>query len=616
MRKSYVLGWLLILAGAGLAAAWSLHGRAYVRRRFFSAASVAEAARAESQFVAILIPRIRRGGEKYTMSPAELTGLLRGLKDEGHISIGLSDIEDFYVRGRRLPSKALLIAFSENDPRGYALADRVLKRLRLRGVAFISRSAEEAGEDERQHLTRHAISEMRRTGGWDFGWRAADAPATASVAGVGRAVLEEEGRPGPPAGVARYPLRFKVSELGHNDALDDPRALRILGLRPERAALNLAIVRKTWPRATELSDDFHADGPGSDWIAGWGEISMGRRRLALLPAPRHTSAGVFLRGTDKWRDSTVEYTLKKYRKEFWAYARLRDGGGFVRVGARDGWWYAEQKSGPTNPVNMLARAQIGEGALPATVRFILKGGSLIVYLDGRMLFGRPLRLHPGVDRGSLFFGVYDGVSRSSRATLTSVRAAPLGEVWVAAGDLGREMDDRSLAALRDEAVYARALSPLWIRIAEDGGVLIDEAQSVLLRSMAGFYACRLVPMADGVSLRGTALAPGADADRLSRGLVSAVRDLNAGGLNLRLRGEEAGRPEAIAFLRKLRGLLRAQRRELWITVDGGGPLAPGLADAADGVLRSSGKTRRALELLDGAPRQADMRTQREPATNQ
>lgn len=600
MRRSYALAWLAIFAGLGLGFFWSLRGRAFVRRVHHAVPAYAESARTQTQFVGVLIPRVRRKPRKFAMSAAELDALLGALKEAGHATIGLDDVEALYARGRPLPPKALLIAFSENDQRGFELSDRALKRHGMRGVAFIQTTAEEAGAEHRQHLTRHAISQMRLGGAWDFGWTAKAAPDSPSELVGARALLADPLGEAPASRPGLYPLSFTPAETGLNDRRDDPRALRMLALRPDRTPEdNALIVRKTWPRASELSDDFRGEGLGTDWIAGWGVVSMGHRRLALLPTPRHTSAGVFLRGTEKWRDSTVEFVLKKYQKEFWAYARLREDGGFVRVGARDGWWYIEQKSGPDKPVNMLARAQIPPGGLPARVRFVVKGGSALVYVNDRMMFGRALRLHPGVDRGQLFLGVYDARARSSLAVLSSVRAAPLGEVWITPkDDRRRGFDEARLETLRDEAVYARALSPRWITVAADGGVLLDETQGVLVRSMAGFYACRLVPMADLSELRASLLSHPPAVERLSGGLTAAVRELGAAGLNLRLRADQAGRPETLAFLRGLREGLHAQRGELTVTLLGSDAPERALALVTDGVLRLSDKRRLTLDLLE------------------
>ena len=309
---------------------------------------------------------------------------------------------------------------------------------------------------------------------------------------------------------------------------------------------------------------------------------------------------MFLRGADKWRDMSVEFVLKRYQKEFWAYGRLRDDGGFVRVGARNGYWYVEQKTGPTKPVNMLGRSPIVEGGLPARVRFVLKGNWAIVYVNERMLFGRALRLDPAIDRGRFFLGVYDGQQRSSMAVLTFVRAAALGEAWVTAKSELSGFDEGRLDALREAALSARVLSPRWIKVDPDGDVRVTQAQNVLIRSMADFYACRLVPTAD-LSVKASALDRGVRVDRLIGDLIMAAKEMDASGLNVRFRGEEAARPEMLAFLRKLYSAFRAQKQEIWITLDGAGASPSDLAGAADGVLRPSEKPRAALEMLHAAP---------------
>ena len=99
---------------------------------------------------------------------------------------------------------------------------------------------------------------------------------------------------------------------------------------------------------------------------GWAPIGSragarcpaGDRRLALLPTPRQSGAGVFLRGTEKWRNVVLDFDLKRFQKEFWAYARDKAEGSFVRFGARGDSWYVEQKAGPKIPPATLARAPI------------------------------------------------------------------------------------------------------------------------------------------------------------------------------------------------------------------------------------------------------------------
>jgi hypothetical protein len=616
--KKYAGAWLLILAVVCAGAEWAAFGKAGVRRRFFGVPPIEEAARTESRFVAVLLPRITAKPRKFAMSSSDLVEFLGGLKRAGYVSIGLGDVADLYARGRLLPPKAVLIAFAEDDPQGLELADDAMRSSRLRGTAFLTRTAAPEDGDARRFPTGHAVDQMRRGGTWDIGLISQAAPPSIPAAGKILAQLDDGGLSPAPKGSA-YPLRFVASELGLDARGDDPSGLRVLALRPDRGpGENLRVVRGAWPRTAEFADDFNEAGLGSDWIAGWGVASRGDGRLTLLPTPRQSGAGVYLRGTENWRDVSLEFNLKKYKNEFWAYARSKPDGSFVRIGARGGYWYVEQKVGPALSTQ-LARSPILEGGVPARVRFVLKGDAAIVHVNGRMQFGRFLRLNPSVDEGRVLLGVYDGKSRGALAVLTSVRAVPLGEEWIAPKrGSSTVFDEERLEGLREEAVSARALSPRWVAVAPNGGVSVAETQGVLVRSLAGFYGCRLVPMAEFPASGPSVLANPASAAKALAGLTEAAGGLNAAGLNLRLRGGDVGRPETVAFLSNLREAFHARHWELWVTVDGVRASDLPLGGAVDGVLRPSERKRETLEILDAAPAAVATasRAQRETASIQ
>ena len=612
MKRRYSAAWLALLGCAFACAAWVSRGRAYVRRNAFAAPVIADASRTESQFVAVLLPRITERGERYAMSAADLKTILKGLQDDGCVPIGFSDVEALYARGRKLPPKAVLFAFADDGPRAAELADQALKRLRLRGTEFLLRTAGSDDGAQRRFLTGHAVDQMRRGGAWEFGLVSQETPPTVPEAGRIVALLDDDGHRPAPKRPDSYPLRFVASEMGLNDLGGDPRALRILALKPERApGENLSVVRNSWPRTAEFVDEFQDGGLGADWVSGWGIVSKGRRRLVLLPTPRQSGAGVFLRGTEQWRDVTLEFELTRYQKEFWAYARYKDDGRFIRIGARGGSWFVEQKTGPKNLPSLLARAPMLDDALPARVRLILKDGAAIVQVNGRMQFGRPLRVNPAVDRGRIVFGVYDARTRGALAVLGSVRAAPLGDRWIAPRrGAVRGFEEDRLEGLRAEAVSARAFSPRWVSVASDGAVAVAETQGVLVRSLAGFYGCRLVPMAEFPAFGPSLFADPAESEKIQAGLIEAARGLEASGLNLRLRGPEARRPATIAFLSKLRAAFRARRWELWVTVEGPTAPAPELTAAVDGVLTPGAGNSPDLEILTAG------RAQRETASIQ
>lgn len=590
MRKSYAAQWLLTLAVLAAGAGWLLGGDGVFRRAFRPPRTVPERERTASAFVAVLFPRIVPRRTPHAMSVGELRAVLGTLSREGFVSIGVRDVEDFYLRGRRLPPKAVLLAFSHDDPRVAGLADAALRRYRMRGVYFLSRASKGGRREERRLLTVHHLRRLARSGAWDLGWQQqAEIPALPEMAGA-RVLLDADGQAPRPAALERYPLRFVGSEQGYNDARVPRGALRILALRPTRpAADNARVVANSFPRRGEFSDDF-ARGLDADWISGWGIISRAPGRLVLVPAPDQTGAGMFLRGTEDWRDVIVELELKKYQTEFWTYVRHGDDGSYLRVGARQGWWYVEQKTGAKTLPSVLARASMPE-RLPARVRIVLKDDTALIHVNGRMQFGHAIRLSPKVAAGRVLLGVYNEKPRSAMAVLGWVRARPVPERWLA---LPEALDEGGLDELREEAVVSRAFAPRWLSVEKDGRVRVAGSRHSLVRSLAGYYSCRLVPMAELPPLG----EDPARTDRLAAGLASAADELDAAGLNLRLRGEDASSPQAERLLLRLRDRLKAGKRRLYVTVDDASRLSRPAAAAVDGVLTPSGGRGAGFEVLE------------------
>lgn len=615
-KRGHAAAWLLVLALAASGAVWITEGRAFVRRTVFAVPPIPESARTQSGFLAILFPRVSASRSRFAMSSRDLREFLARLKAEGYVSIALSDVRGLYGSRRLLPQKAVLLAFSDASARGIAEADDALRAEGMRGTAFIRKVSEKTDPNPREYLSSHAVEQMRKSGAWEFGLISSERPSPSPLLGEVRAVLDDGGRPAP-KDKELFPFRFAAAETGWNAADADVRALNVLALRPERGLEeNLRVAAAARPRSEEFSDDFSGDRLGPDWIAAYGITAAGRGRLTLLPTPRQTGAGVFLRGAEQWRDVVVEADLKRYRKEFWAYARYRDDGGFVRAGVRNGYWYVEQKVSSMNLPTMLARAPVVEGSLPARMRFVVKGDGALLHVNGRLMFGRALRIHPKLQSGRVMLGVYDARTRSALAVLTRVKAAPLAERWISfkKGRVQGAFDDRVLEGLRERAALARAVSPRWLAISPDGGVSIDLEQQSLVRSLAGFYSCRLIPMAE-ISGGGSALDDVAAADRALASLEQAARVLDAPGVNLRLRGADAERPGMLRFVARLRDAVHGSRRELWVTLDEGREADPALAAAADGVLRAASAPNADLELLEAAPARSAVRPQQETASN-
>ena len=609
--KSHGRAWLVTLLLCGAGAWWIQTGRAWYRRVVQSPPAAAPSARTETQFVALVLPRVTRQASRFSYSKRELDARLSALRKEGFVSIGLSDVEALYTKRRKLPAKAVLLMFGQDDAQGLEIADKVLAANRMRAVAFVSRAAHSAEIDERRYLTKHAIRQMRKGGAWEFGWISQARPPEEPELGPLTAVLDPDGASTRPANASSFRLRFEGSELGLNDASDDPKALRAMVLRAGRPLPeDLRIVRNAWPRRARFEDRFDGKGIESDWIRGWGVARGANKKLALVPYPRQTGAGVFLRGTEKWKDSIIEFELGKHQKEVWVYARYKGDGSFVRAGVRDDHWLVEQKISAKALPSMLGRAPIIPSDGPQRARFVLKGPRAMLHVNGRMQFGRSLSVHPAVDHGRILVGVYDKGFKTALGVLTYFRAEPVPERWIALKNLGA-LDEARLSALREGLIYARALSPRWLTVSRDGSVGIEAEQQALVRTLAGFYACRLAPLAELPSLAG--ISPdGPAAERLLANLAEAARRLEVPAINLRVRPEDAERPDTRRLLERARRTLAASKRELWITLDGPPGAEAVLAGSADGVLRSAAGPKH-YELLE-APAEAPPKSSQETAS--
>jgi hypothetical protein len=603
--------WALLLVCAALFWGWQWEGQAYVRRRFFGVPAIAEASRSESQFMALLFPQITPDGERFTLSARDFKNILGSLQRSGHVSIGLRDVEGFYLWRRPLPPNAVLIAFDRDYPQSVALADGVLKELRMRGVLFLSQVASAGGIEQRQFLSAHAAEQLLKGGAWELG-RAAGANGINFELGTFPARLARGGSPAGPLELASRELRFVVSEAGCNDGAESLQGLHIMSVPTGRKPAEVVrIIEGSWPRSSQFVDRFDSGPLSLDWVVGWGSVSAHKGKLALIPLPTQTGAAVSLRGTEKWRDLELEFELARTQKEAWVCARYKEDGSFVRAGLRDGAWTVEQKIGARGLPSLLGRAPMAAGGLPARVRFVLKGEWAILFVNDRMQFGRALRVNPHIDRGRVQFEVYDRKPRTARAVWTSVRARPVGGDWIAWRDeeTAGQTGENRLAGLRAQSVAAHALSPRWLSIGQDGGITKagNEEQWGFTRSLAGFYRCQLVPTVDFLAPATALLENENSAEKLRQGLADAAAELEVAGLNLHLRGWRSDQRQAVRFLAGLRDELHARRRGLWVTLDKTQSEHPALSQAVDGVLRPVAMAGSGLELLKLSDRQTVVR---------
>jgi hypothetical protein len=587
---------------------WSLEGRALYRRYVIGIAKVPERARTGEGFVAISFPLVTKRPERFTISLRELDDILSGLRRQGFVSIGLDDVRDFYAKDRPLPPKSVLLVFERDALENVLLADKALERHRMRGVLFLDRTLPKDPEQRKKWqptLNDHMVAQLAKGGAWEFGW-VADAeprrrrgePLTPIVLDYGEEQYAWTRNP------YRFPLRLLVSRGGYNDANRMPWALKLYRARAGKTPAEIIqVVTSSLPRTREFVDDFQKDGLGLDWIAERGVVVAIGKRLVVVPTPRQTSASVYLSGTDWWRDMVVEWELKRYRKDAWVYARGSEKDDrWLRVGVLDGYWTVQEKVGGEKKLRTLGKAPMTIAtSLPARVRLVLKGPWAIVHVNGRMQYGKALRVHSGIDQGRVEIDAYDTTPGKALGVFGFFAAAPLGSHWLSIsrdGIVANSVEDQKLLdGVREHAVYASVLSPRWLDVLADGRVMPTDDNRELVRSLAGYYRCQLVPMVDFAAPAARLPGDRADADRMIDEVLASLRGSEATGLNVRLSAARAAGAQTDYFLSHLKARLHQERRRLYITVDGAPRGAPWLREA-DGVLRATSSPVRGAAVLE------------------
>lgn len=595
MKPAYRATWAVLGMLLFAFLTWTFGGRAWYRRHMVGFIETREDERSATHFVAVTVPRLARTGDKFTMRPGDFSRLVEHLAKSGYVPISFSDVEDFYLRRRLLPPKAILLALDRDDPTSIGYADQALAENRMRGGIFLNKTDYGTGTIRRHSLTPHAIDQMRRSGAWEFGWFS-DEPMVRPPKGLeGRPVLDAAANSSWTRDCKTYPIRFQSSNVGYNGPDDTLCGLRAVRVRADRTPEeNFTAIEGNWPRIKPFFDDFRSGRLRPDWIINWGVVSGTRNRLAVIPTPRQTSASVFLNGTSDWTDSVVDVTVKKYRGSFWIYQRY-DGKSFVRIGARDGYWKVEQKPAPDEPIKTLARAPIA--GLPARLSVVVKNQAVIVHVNGRLAFRSAVQLDPRIEKGRLELIAFDPKKKTALGVIDFFHASPLPERWLSLDRIAEDIDQKTAVALHEHAVRARGMSPRWYTIRADGHLLDRSDQLELVRSLSGFNRCLLAPT---VEFESGALALPKDprgVDLLISYIADSARLVAANGVNLRI---PAGSDRALGmrFAAGLRDRLKAEKRRLWVTVEEKGVPDRGWERSADIVLRPSSRPMDGAELLE------------------
>ncbi|MBN1438203.1 MAG: polysaccharide deacetylase family protein [Anaerolineales bacterium] len=329
------------------------------------------------------------------------------LKAAGYQTVGLSDLEEFLLRGRLLPKKSFLLTFDDGRKDSYYPVDPILEALDYRAVIFIITSM--ISEENDFYLTEKELKEMAASGRWELESHGHDIHKSEAVNTAGekghslsnRLFRPEEGRPetdteyeqritldlleskrqlegrfGVTVRAFAYPYGdYGQGSVNHADSAVaaiqkaasalfhmafyqswdgalvrnypglDTFMVRRLEVEPEWDATRLLnSVLGGEDKPADFSTAMQSD-PG--WIDGWGDVSVASGRLNLAAAKDTTGASSYLDGTYLWTDFDLTLRARLLRGEsFSILARVDRRKNFVFCSfGQNGVAYGEQVDG-------------------------------------------------------------------------------------------------------------------------------------------------------------------------------------------------------------------------------------------------------------------------------
>jgi hypothetical protein len=546
-------------------------------------------------FLAISFPRISATIPE-AMPAAVFREQMTALKSAGFTAIGLGDVAAFFHKRAPLPAHPVLLLFSEAQRETMEIADAALAELDMHGVFFVNLPGVQ--ESNVDLVSRHRLVQLVESGRWDSGL---DSGSDQTAEGADPAPLPvdqyqrdrklmERWLERPVLAIAEQRQRFDEDEK-QRDAWK--RALGSSGfalgfvLAPPRAnyvdesALEIRSVRvaREWggaelvsqlaarePRRQAFVDDFKPPNPSPSWVVDHGEVAIDNDSLRLAAKDGQTSALVWLGGTERWRDASVNVALAAPPKgQFWITLRNRGSGPFLRFGVDGAGRAVVQKSTADGSTHEVAARGVGRGPIALTLRMI--GSRADAAVNGQSMTERPAEIPTGMVEGAVTLAVWSAQGEAS-ARIRHIETAPLSPALVL---LAGSPDEASWSELRRRADQLSILSPRGG--AGQAGAVADEGASQAVEIFARYHHLNIFP-AIVADHRPTPT----ETRRLVDAATRAARGSAVDGVNLLIAPELAGTKEGLDLVSAVRSAVNKANKPTIVTVLGASRSIPRALD--------------------------------------
>lgn len=524
MKANYRQAWLYFLMIACLLVAWAIPIRyALIRALAFRPADV-EVGSAQ-QFVAIAYEGI--SDIPTEVSPEKFRAQMELLKAEGYQAITLEEVKAFYVDGKPLPEKAILLTFDHSRKSSYFDARRVLQKLGWRAIMFVW--TKPILDEDPSALRWPYIRAMIKSGAWEAGAQShlgferivGDSEGglrnylTSPRWLVGqdryespdefRSRLEEDhdfvynrilretkvapiafafpygdfGQYDERALLTRrlnmelvdkyYDLAFIHGNAALNTKYTDPLRLNRLLVNPDWSAKQLLErLENTWPREEGVHNEIAMKDPLL-WQVDWGGFSMNGDSVTLKALPDNTGSKVWLNGTDLYRDFQGRFKLKIEKGQVGFFLRAsKDGESHLYLGLGEkGEVWLRQKQEGLEPFTLGTSRYLESPDGTIDLEIYLRDNHFFASTGGEPVFDEIVMVRGQADPGILGLSIWDPELSTARFDVLEMNIQPFYNrmvTWTAMGS-GRPF----LAGWMGKNGYRYThLAPPWLYFGEQG----------------------------------------------------------------------------------------------------------------------------------------------------
>lgn len=610
LKASYRQAWFYFLMIICLVVAWGVPLRYYLMRKLaFHPAETGQ--RDAHEFVALVYEGISESNAR-EVTPQRFNEQLAALRKAGYQSITLADIKDFYLNGKLLPRKAVLMTFDQSRKSSYFDARSALRKASWNAVMFLW--TKPIIEEDPASLRWPYVRAMLRSGAWEAGAQ--------SYNGFDRVVADNSGTrrnflttPKWSSTEMRYetPEEFSVRlnkdheaclSLIEQETGERPKAFAFpygdFGQYDERAILsrrfNLDLVSKYYDLAfilgtsalnTQNSDRrrlnrllVNPDWSGADlvqrleyswpqrkgyaspsvlksslsWLVNWGGFKLQDGEAKMVALPETTGSKVWLNGSDDYRDINAHLVMKIDEGQAGVFLRATpDGEAYLYLGlGKEGDVWLRQKHAGMQPFTLSSGRYTLDPAGKINLDLHVRDRIVYVEINGRPAF-QEIPSTRGVNRpGMIGFSIWHPQAGVAQATISELAVRPSVESVVEWNPISSRAPPLAYWLSRNAYRYTH-LAPPWLRVASRGMIEQFGWDTRTMSTFASSYRMQLVPEITLDSLEN--FEP-----NLPEQIAARASDIKAAGVTCNLR-DVLGNPPLSRIIAWIQNLSRAMEEK-------------------------------------------------------